>query len=597
MSLFSAVGREYKYLTAMMRLLRKTKPVNAESPDLICDYMERWVDKFSSNLAFVEDDKSFTFAQMDIYANRVAGWAMAKNCKPGDTVAIFVQNRMEYVALWFGLTKAGVVPALINYQLVGPALAHCINISGSNFLIMDSELVDAFHSAKPDITTEIEVLSAFGDAPDFESFDLAISEIVPNRPPRSLREGILAGDECMKMYTSGTTGMPKAAKVTHVRAQNYMLAFGAAAKSGPKDRMMMVLPLYHATGGLCGVGAAISNGGAVIVRRKFSASKFWDDCIEYGATLFMYVGELCRFLLSSPPHENERNHKIKWIIGNGLRPEVWPGFVSRFNIPHVVEFYGATEGNVSLMNVDGQVGAVGRVPDYLAHRFNIDIIRYDVETNSNIRGTDGFCQRADHDEVGELIGEIRPDEARFRFDGYEDKEATGKKILRNVFKKDDAWFRTGDLMKRDALGYYYFMDRVGDTFRWKAENVATGEVAAALSNFKGITQANVYGVKVPGYDGRAGMASLVLETAADLTKLKKHIDASLPHYARPVFLRISSESETTSTFKFKKTNLVKAGFDPANIHEPLYYSDPDTGEYEPLNEQVYAAIADGSKRL
>jgi len=563
MGFFSVIGREYKFLTGMIRMLRRTKPVKADSPDLVCDYLERWVDKYGTNLAFIEDDKSFTFDAFETYANRVAGWALEQGYKPGDTVAIFVQNRLEYVALWYGFTKIGTIPALINYQLAGPALAHCVNISDARHLILDSQLAESWESAKGNIKNDVTVLAAYGDLAGYESFDLAISKIAPNRPPRDIRKGIKAGDQCMKMFTSGTTGMPKAAKVTHVRAQNYMLAFGAGAKTDSKDRMMMVLPLYHATGGLCGVGAAISNGGAVIIRRKFSASGFWDDCISHGATLFMYVGELCRFLLSTPPHENERNHSIRWIIGNGLRPEVWPSFVDRFNIPHVMEFYGATEGNVSLINLDGPVGAVGRVPD----------------------------------QVGELIGEIRADEARFRFDGYENEEATNKKILRDVFKKGDMWFRTGDLMKRDALGYYYFMDRVGDTFRWKAENVATGEVAASISGFTGVTQANVYGVRVPGYDGRAGMAAIVADNEPDLRKLKKHIDDSLPHYARPVFLRLSNESETTSTFKFKKTNLVKAGFDPDNIHEPLYYADSVSGQYELLDKEIYEAILRGTKRL
>lgn len=597
MGFFEAVGREYNYLSAMLRMLKATKHITAESDDLICDFMENWVDKYGSNLAFIEDDRSFTFDDVDTYANRVAGWAIEEGYKPGETVAIFAQNRLEYVALWYGFTKAGVIPALINYQLLGPALAHCINISDARHLVMDSELVSNWESAKSNVEGDIKVLAAFGDVAGYDSFDLAISQITPNRPPRDIREGIKAGDQCMKMYTSGTTGMPKAAKVTHVRAQNYMSAFGIGAKVNSSDRMMMVLPMYHATGGLCGVGAAISNGGAVIVRRKFSASKFWDEAVEYEATLFMYVGELCRFLLSTPPHEKERAHKIRWIMGNGLRPEVWPSFVSRFNIPHVLEFYGATEGNASLINLDGPVGAVGRIPNYLKFKFNLDIIRYDVETNSNVRGSDGFCLRADDLEPGELIGEIREGSARFRFDGYEGKEATQKKILRDVFKKGDAWFRTGDLMKRDALGYYYFVDRVGDTFRWKAENVATGEVAAVVGLFEGITQANVYGVQVPGYDGRAGMAALVSEKQPNLKKLKEHIDKSLPHYARPVFLRLSNESETTSTFKFKKTNLVKAGFDPDNIDEPLYYANAETGAYEKLDKEIFEAIKNNEKRL
>lgn len=597
MGFLTAVKREKNYLAAMLRMLKAVKTVDAESNFGIADELEMRVDKYGDNLAFIEDETELTYDDVEIYANRVAAWAQAEGCKVGDTVAVFVRNRAEYVAVWFGLSKVGVIPALLNYQLAGPALAHCLNISDAKILILDHEMADQWAAAKDEVKAKLKVFAAFGEVEGYQSFDLAISNQVPNRPEKSIRANIKASQQCMKMFTSGTTGMPKAAKVTHVRAQNYMRGFAAGANTGPKDRVLLVLPMYHATGGLCGVGAAISTGGAVIVRPKFSASNFWDEAVKYKATVFMYVGELCRFLLSSPSHPKEQAHNIRWMIGNGLRPEVWPGFVGRFNVPHVIEFYGATEGNVSLINIDGPVGAVGRVPNYLKFKFNCNIIKYDVETNTNLRGSDGYCIQTDDDEVGELVGEIRNDDPRFRFEGYETKEATQKKILRNVFKKDDAWFRTGDLLKRDDLGYYYFVDRVGDTYRWKAENVATGEVAASLSKFTGITQANVYGVDVPGYDGRAGMGAIVAEDAPDMKALKAHLEASLPHYARPVFLRLSKESDTTSTFKFKKTNLVKAGFDPANISEPIYFANPASGNYEKVTPAIFKKICSGEVRL
>lgn len=600
--MLASIKREAGYLSGMMRMLKSVKDVDATSDRTLADELERRVDAFGSNVAFIEDDREWTYDETEDYANRVAGWCEANDVSKGDTVAIFVRNRLEYVALWFGMTKRGVIPALINFQLTGNALAHCVNISEASHIVVDTDLIEGWKSAREYLNEGLTEWAAFGEVPKghkrtMKSFDEAISDIVPNRPPKSVREGIIAGEQGMKMFTSGTTGLPKAAKVTHVRAQNYMRGLGAGAKAGPGDRMMLVLPLYHATGGLVGMGAAFSNGGACIIRSKFSASTFWDDAVKYGATMFTYVGELCRFLLSTPPHPLEREHKIQWIMGNGLRPEVWESFVSRFNIPHVIEFYGATEGNVSLINVDGPVGAVGRVPSYLKWKFNIDIIRYDVETGENPRGSDGFAIRADTGEVGEVIGEIRQDDPRFRFDGYETKEATQKKILRDVFKKGDAWFRTGDLMKQDEHGYYYFMDRVGDTYRWKAENVATNEVAGVFSGFEGITQANVYGVEVPGYDGRAGMAALVSETPPDLSALKAYLDQELPHYARPVFLRLSNESETTSTFKFKKTNLVKAGFDPERISEPVYFCNPQTGAYEQVDAEVFEKINKGEIRL
>ncbi len=597
MGIFQTLKHEYCYLRDVTRILRSVKHIDPKSHHLVCDEMEGWVDKHKDRIALIDDSREWSFQQMDDYANRVANWALQIGLKPGDTVAIFMRNRLEYIPLWFGFTKIGVLPALLNFQLLDTALAHCIKISDARVLILDHELAEQWDSAKDKLDNLPDTHAAFGEVKGYPRFELALNDIPPSRPPRTHRAGITGADQCMKMFTSGTTGLPKAAKVTHVRALNYLIGFGSASNAKPSDRMLMVLPLYHATGGLCGAGAALSKGGAVIVRPKFSASKFWDEAVQFDATLFMYVGELCRFLLSTPPHPKERAHKIRWIMGNGLRPDVWEGFVSRFNIPHVIEFYGATEGNVSLMNVDGPVGAVGRAPSYLRSRFNCDIIRFDVESGENIRGSDGFCVRTNEGEVGELIGEIRMDSARFRFDGYETKSATQKKILRDVFNKGDAWFRTGDLMKRDGLDYFYFMDRVGDTFRWKAENVATGEVAAVLSAFPGVTQANVYGVAIPGYDGRAGMASIVSEQDVDMAALKAHITVSLPHYARPVFLRLSQESETTGTFKFKKTNLVKAGFDPANVSDPLYVAINDATAYQAITLEIYEKIITGEIRL
>jgi len=597
MSFLKLIKDELNYVAAFLRIIKEVKSVDAKANFGIADEIEMRVDKFGANLAFVEDDINLTYNDMEKYANRIAAWALSEGCIAGDTVALFIQNRAHYVAIWFGLTKIGVIPALLNYQLAGPSLAHCINVSESKVVIVDHEIADQWESAKKYAKTDVKVFSIFGNIKKYKNLDSELLNHSSRRPSRNFREGVKGGDLCMKMFTSGTTGMPKAAKITHVRAQNYMRGFAGGVDTVPSDRIMMVLPLYHATGGLCGVGAALTRGGAVIVRPKFSVSNFWDEVVTYEATILVYVGELCRFLLSSPVHPKENNHKLKWIIGNGLRPEVWAGFIERFNIKHVIEFYGATEGNVSLMNIDGPIGAVGRVPSYLKSKFNCDIIKYDIEQGENLRDSNGLCIRTENNEVGELIGEIRQSDPRFRFEGYETSEATQKKILRNVFKQGDAWFRTGDLLKRDKMGYYYFVDRVGDTFRWKAENVATGEVASVLSSFDGINEANVYGVSVSGYDGRAGMASLVVENKLDMKLLMQHVQENLPAYARPVFIRLSKESETTGTFKFKKTDLVKAGFDPKKFDDPIYVSDPSTGEYRKMTKKLFESISNGEMRL
>lgn len=579
-------------------MLATIEDINSESSNLIPDDIERIVDKYPDNFAFVDDERQWTYAQFDAYANQVAHWALAQGCKRGDTVAMFLPNRLEYVAIWFGLSKVGIIPALINYQLRAAALAHCVTISYANIAIIDHTLMDAWDSAKADLPKGIRIFSAFGKNKASSSFGEAIAEQLNTRPEEGVRDGLVAGDTFMKMFTSGTTGMPKAAKVAHTRGQIYMRGFVVASEAKTTDRVMMVLPLYHATGGLCGVGLALSVGGCVIVRPRFSATNFWGDAVRHKATLFMYVGELCRFLLNAPEGANDRAHQLRCIVGNGLRPEVWSKFIERFNIPHVVEFYGATEGNISMINFTGKVGAVGRVPKYLESKTNGALIKFDVETNTHIHGEDGFCQRTDAGEIGELIGEIRTDEARFKYVGYEDKKASAKKVLHDVFTKGDMWFQTGDLLWRDEEYYYYFADRIGDTFRWKAENVATNEVAASITSFDGVTQANVYGVPVPGYDGKAGMASLVADAGLDLGALYGHIEAALPPYARPVFLRISHEkTDTTGTFKYKKTDLVKDGFDPSKVKDALYMADNEVGKYIDLDAAVYAQIKAEKVRL
>jgi len=591
MKFIKKIIQEVTFIRTMKRMLSAVEDVDSASTNLLPDDIERIVDKYPDNIAFIEDEREWTYREFDDYANRVAHWALGEGGKPGDTVAIFVRNRLEYVAVWFGLSKIGMIPALINYQLRAAALAHCVKISHSKLVIVDHELVDAWDSAKDKLPDGLLPFGAFGKTKSLNSFDEAVATQNSTRPVRNIRDGIVAGDVFMKLFTSGTTGMPKAAKITHTRSQYYMRGFVVASGATSADRVLMVLPMYHGTGGLCGVGLALTTGGAVIVRPKFSVSSFWDEAVQYKATMFMYVGELCRFLLNAPDHPKERAHQLRCIVGNGLRPEVWSKFTERFNIPKVVEFYGATEGNISMINFTNKVGAVGRTPEYMRKKSNGDLVKFDIETNTHIRGKDGFCQRTEVGEIGELIGEIRPGETRYKYEGYEDKEASAKKVITDVYTKGDRWFHTGDLLWRDAEGYYYFADRIGDTFRWKAENVATNEVAAAITECNRVTQANVYGVAIPGYDGKAGMASLVADQDLDMEALHKHLEDALPPYARPVFLRISSESETTGTFKYKKTDLVKDGFNPSKIKDAVYMADPSTKQYIRIDAGIFEKIS------
>jgi fatty-acyl-CoA synthase len=361
------------------------------------------------------------------------------------------------------------------------------------------------------------------------------------------------------------------------------------------------LPMYHTAGGIVAIGALLLKGGSIVVREKFSARDFWDDVVRFDCTLFQYIGELCRYLAQSPPSPNETRHRIRLACGNGLRPDLWPEFKRRFRIPQILEFYGATEGNVNIFNFEGKPGAVGRIPWYVAHRFPTAVVRFDVEREQPVRDADGFCLRCAPNEVGEVIGEIvnHASKPGNRFEGYAAAAENENKILRDVFRRGDAWFRTGDLMRQDERGYFYFVDRIGDTFRWKGENVSTSEVAGAINTFPGIKDANVYGVHVPGREGRAGMAAIVCDDSAkcDLGGLHAHLTAHLPDYARPVFLRVQAEIDVTSTFKQKKIDLVREGFDPSACKDPIYFNDPQRRAFVPLDPTLYRQITMGLARI
>ena len=598
MPLLERIAREGRFLRGLGGALNAVRTVNSDSRNLVCDDWERAVDRHAGRTALSMDGRSLSYAQADALANRAAHWARAQGLEPGDAVALVLPNRLDYVPLWLGLIKAGVVPALVNYNLQGAALCHCISVAGARHVIADRDTAQAVAAARERLSEPVTPWALDG-ASGGADLDAALASVSDARPAPAIREGIKAGHTALYIYTSGTTGLPKAAKVTHVRAQTYLRSFAGSLRTTPEDRVFVVLPLYHSTGGLVGVGAALMAGGSVVLRKRFSASSFWEDVNAEGATLFVYIGELCRYMINQPERPGERTHKLRAAFGNGLRPEVWPRFQSRFAIPEVLEFYGATEGNVSFVNFDGRPGSIGRVPPYLRRKFNIRLVRFDPETERPMRGADGFLVPCEPGEVGEAVGEIGT-KPRTQYTGYlEPGGAVGeseRKILQGGFKAGDRWFRTGDLMRQDREGYFYFVDRVGDTFRWKGENVSTGEVAEALLSAPGVQEANVYGVEVPGAEGRAGMAALVVGSAFDPAALARHLDAELPAYARPLFLRIQPAIETTGTFKYRKADLVADGFDPSRVLDPVLFKDPQLG-YVLLDSGLHARIITGAIRL
>jgi fatty-acyl-CoA synthase len=598
MGLAANIRRDLKFAAGLRRLLKRIKPISLDSDVLVCDDFEEAVDRFGDNVAIEDETRSLTYRDLDGMANRYAHWARGRNLRRSDVIGLVMTNRPEFIAAWMGFSKVGIATALINTNLTGQALAHCLNIAGVSQVVADEQTWRQCEEARPFVTRTMMlwVLGLRGEeeTSDRRGLDNAVRGGSSVRPPKSVRDGLTNRDTALYIYTSGTTGLPKAARIHHARARTYMRAFAGATATTPEDRVFNVLPLYHSTGGLVGLGPAFLNGGRLILRRKFSASSFWKDVNATGATVFVYIGELCRYLVNSPEQEGERGHKLKLAFGNGLRPDVWPEFQQRFAIPNILEFYGSTEGNVSVFNFDGKPGSIGRVPKFLKKQINIRLVKFDVDTEMPERSANGFCIEAKPGEIGEAIGLIGND-IRHDFSGYADKSASEKKILTDVFQRGDRWFRTGDLMRQDSEGYFYFIDRIGDTFRWKGENVSTAEVEQRLTEAPGVKEVIAYGVPVPGAEGKAGMVTLVVEGKFSPKAFADYADAQLPHYARPVFVRIAKTLETTGTFKYRKVDLVAEGFDPATA-SPVYVRGGKTG-YQKLTADGFEAIRSGQNRL
>lgn len=592
--LIKSAAREAKTVRILLRAKKWLDPIKNESTELLADDLEAAVDAYRGNIAFIFEGRTTSYGELDEQANRVAHWALDQGLKAGDTVALFMENRPDYVAVWFGLSKIGVVPALVNANLMGEALVHSLKTVEPKLIITGAKQDSAIRSLEM-VQIRQPVWTLGGKAGEPLTAELAAMPCA--RPDRVHRAHLTNADIGFYFYTSGTTGLPKAAKMSIARVRNMMRSFISPLEMSAEDRVYITLPLYHGTGGLCAVGIALYTGASILLREKFSAGRFWNDCADFGVTTIVYIGEVCRYLLNQPAHAKERKHKVRKGFGNGLRPEIWGSFRKRFNIPRLIEFYGSTEGNVKLMNFDGETGACGRIPPYAAKYFDhIAFVKVDPETEAPLRDEDGRCVRAGRGETGEALGRIGSDMTT-RFEGYHDRQASEAKILRNVFEEGDAWFRTGDLMRRGDHGYIYFVDRLGDTYRWKGENVSTNEVADALAGVPGVETANVYGVPIPGTDGKAGMASITTTGYLDYKDVLDKLSSRLPKYAVPVFIREQQEASTTTTFKYRKRDLVKEGFDPEAAGDRVWYADPETGRYELVTPETYKKIASGGVKF
>lgn len=561
--------------------------------------LERAARLYPDALALLEGQRRLSYALFNGWANRLARAFQAEGVKHGSVVAVMLENRAELLVTLAALAKLGAVGALINTTQRGQVLAHSLNLVSPGHFVVGEELREAFDEVRANLQGGAERLYWVADDDTLRDPGQApagwanLMRLAQAQASDNLAETtqVRLKDACFYIYTSGTTGLPKASIMSHGR---WIKAYGGFGHSGlglgRDDVLYLTLPCYHNNAVTVCWSAVLAGGAAIALRRKFSAKAFWKDVRHYNATCFGYIGELCRYLLNQPPCEEERDNSLTCMIGNGLRPSIWGEFKNRFGIERITEFYAASEGNIGFTNVFNFDNTVGFSPATYA------IVRYDLENDRPLRDAKGFMEKVGKGESGLLISEISD---KWPFDGYTDPAKTQAVIYRDVFKQGDAWFNTGDLMRDLGFKHTQFVDRLGDTFRWKGENVSTTEVENVLGAFPGVEDAVVYGVEIPGTDGRCGMAALRLAPgqALDGKALAEHLDRELPAYAVPLFLRLLQQVETTGTFKYKKADLKSAGFDPRQVGEALFVRLPGEVDYRLLDEGVFGAIQRGEHRF
>ena len=555
---------------------------------------EKAVKRNPQGIALLFEDQSYSYRALNEWANQIAHYYLSLGAKKGDVIAVMVENRPELIATIVALAKIGVTIALVNTSQVGKVLAHSINLVNPIAVIAGEEVRAAIDEARPELKVPQDRFHWFADqetrkhagtAPkDYVNLAQQIDQF-PKFNPSTTRT-VTGKDGLFYIYTSGTTGLPKAVIFTHSRWTLAYGTYGHILNLGKDDVMYVTLPLYHATGVVvcwCGV---IAGSATLAVRRKYSTSAFWKDVQKFNASAIGYVGELCRYLIDAPTTELDRAHRVTKMIGNGMRPNIWGKFKERFGVQEVLELYASSEGNVGFSNIFNFDNTVGFSPTPYA------IVEFDKEKNELVRDKKGHCKKVKTGEVGLLIGKIT---SRSPFDGYTDPEKNKSVILKDVFTKGDSYFNTGDLVRDIGFRHAQFVDRLGDTFRWKGENVSTTEVENMICEYHKIAEAVVYGVEIPNTNGRAGMAAITLVDGeelneADLSAMVNVFKKCLPSYAIPVFLRVQAKVETTGTFKYQKNKLKEDAFNPAKTSERLLVLLPGATAYCDVNAEIFNNI-------
>jgi len=565
-----------------------------DSPVSMGTVLERNAVTFGERPALLFEDRTVGHREFNETVNRYAHYFIEKGAGKGDKVIVLVDNRPELLTIIGALSKIGAVASLINPNQRGEVLKHSINLTRGKIFIVGEELWDAFETIRPDLDLdENDHLLYQRDEHDkplpksYVDLDTAV-QTQPTTNPDTV-SSVCLGDPFAYVFTSGTTGMPKASVQTHRRWFSAQYWFGKIVMNlKPDDVHYCTLPFCHTNALHVSWGSCAGAGTAIAFRRKFSASRFWEDTRRFKANSFIYIGEICRYLMNQPPQADDHLNPVTKIVGNGLRPEIWTAFKKRFGIKYVYELYGAAEAPLiftNLLNIDKSVGLC-LTP--------FAIVRYDIDADAPVLDENGMMQKVERGEAGLLISEISD---TMPFVGYTNNSQTDKKILRDVFEKGDMWFNSGDLVRDLGYRHAQFVDRLGDTFRWKGENVSTSEVEKVINGFPQVSESTAYGVLIPGTEGRAGMAAIIPFTdfeKFDVTGFAEMIRRSLPAYAVPKFLRLKTKFETTGTHKIKKNILRDEGFNPGIVTDPLFVLLPGRSGYEPLTPEIYREIEEGA---
>ncbi|KAK8131533.1 AMP-binding enzyme [Apiospora sp. TS-2023a] len=549
---------------------------------------------------------SFTYAESYYRSCQFAQYFLSQGVKPGQLVALFMANSPDFLFAWLGLFAIGAAPAMINHNLTKAALLHCLGIAETPLVVADGspELLARIDEVQEELVAKgVKVVKLAEARPE-------INALKGERPGNELRDNVGPGSPFGLFYTSGTTGMPKACIIPGAAGFYHGVSkeCGISYVTGDNQRYYDCMPLYHGTGAISGM-TQILTGVTLCLAPKFSASKFWTDIRDSKATWFVYVGETVRYLLAAPPSPRDRDHNVHSIYGNGLRPDVWKPFRDRFGIEKIFEFFNSTEGMLALDNPargDFRAHSVGHHGLLLRNRYHNTYIpvAIDPDTGDIVRDPKtGFATRVPYEAGGEILV-AQPSPYAPPFVGYHgNKEASDKKFVTDVFTKGDTYYRTGDALRRDGDGRWYFMDRLGDTFRWKGENVSTAEVSEVLGRYPGVLEATVYGVGLPGHDGKAGMAAIYIDSdtkSFDYDGLLKHARTHLPKYAVPIFVRRIKERSATHNNKQNKVPLKNDGIDPSKVKDdPLFWiSEQGKGKsYAPFTEKEWDELNAGKAKL